>query len=63
MTIEATPDIQTSLPTEMTISDKDGKFRIRGLNPNTKYMLNVKKKEEMKYIRPKMLEINMLSED
>jgi hypothetical protein len=47
----------------MTISDKDGKFRIRGLNPNTKYMLNVKKKEEMKYIRPKMLEINMLSED
>jgi len=43
----------------MAITDDDGNFRIRGLNPNLHYELKIRNNGELKYIKPEVWEIYM----
>lgn len=36
----------------MAVTDENGNFRIRGLNPNLYYNLQVRNSDNIKYIRP-----------
>jgi hypothetical protein len=41
----------------MGITDENGNFRIRGLNPNVNYDLKVRESDDLKYVRPVVWEL------